>query len=397
MNIQDYQKYCTGCGLCGSEINVPMKETEAGFKAAEIGRQHVSFCSRYCPASGNASPYIRQGIWGPVLEVTGAYAADSTVRYRSSSGGVLTAAACYLLTSGRVDGVIQTRPSDQNVFSAQTVCSESVDEILACCGSRYCVTSPLADLGKLIQKGKKYAVIGRPCDILALRTYINDTGSYQKEILYLLSFFCAGTPSGNANRRMLKAMGLRTSDCAMIRYRGYGWPGMTTAEAKDGTRYQMEYKTSWSKFLGRELMPICRFCLDGTGAAADISCGDYWELRDGKPDFGEHDGRNMVLIRTEKGRQLFDELAQNHILEVMDFAEGQDGIRFIQPAQYKRITTTLPRVLAMGLLQRHPPAYDKKLLRTLAREITLREHMGAFWGTVKRVIGKRMEGKSDLR
>ena len=53
---------------------------------------------------------------------------------------------------------------------------------------------------------------------------------------------------------------------------------------------------------------MCRFCVDGVGELADVSCGDAWYLLpDGEPDCSEHEGRNFIFSRSDKGDSLVKE------------------------------------------------------------------------------------------
>lgn len=385
MKINKYEYYCTGCGLCCSEYNAVMYEDNKGFRRAHLCDKEKEFCEKICPASGNANFYLKDNIWGPIVEVWGAYASNINIRTKASSGGVLTAIACYLLSSKQVDGIIQTRCSEKSPYGTEVICSTTEDEVLKCCGSRYSVASPLQNLRTMIKKGKKYAVIARPCDILALRSYMNMTGKYKDEIVFLLSFFCAGTPSNTANTNMLNSMGVEEEKCVNLQYRGNGWPGYTIATQMDGSKKQMEYKVSWGKYLGRDILPICRLCMDGTGSAADFSCGDYWELKDGKPDFSEHEGRNMVLVRTERGKKLLEESVKNGIIELIQFKEGKDHIEVIQPAQYARVTTLGSQIKAMKLVGRAVPNYKPEVLRRFQKNTRMKERVRIFIGTLKRI------------
>jgi coenzyme F420 hydrogenase subunit beta len=51
-------------------------------------------------------------VWGPAQRLAIGYAADSAVRHRASTGGVLTALGQFLLASGRVKFICmwQRRP-----------------------------------------------------------------------------------------------------------------------------------------------------------------------------------------------------------------------------------------------------------------------------------------------
>lgn len=101
--------------------------------------------------------------------------------------------------------------------------------------------------------------------------------------------------------------------------------------------------------LGRDIMKMCRFCLDDIGEAADISCGDEWHLTpEKKPDFGESDGKNVIFARTEKGKELLDEIANDG--KVCIAPAPVENLKFIQTYQWDRRATMIDKVLAMRLL-----------------------------------------------
>lgn len=385
MNERDYREYCTGCGLCHSECNVNFNLNEKLFPVAALKEKDILFCKKVCPAGIGTDEYLKDSVWGSILEVHGGWASDNSLRHCASSGGVLTALAIWLLKTKQVDGIIQTRVSADSPIQTETSVSYYDEDVKCCVGSRYSISTPLYNLREQIVKGKRYAVIGRPCDILALKKYSVSTGEYKEEIVYTLSFFCAGTPSMNANIKLLKAMGCELEECKALSYRGNGWPGYATARDKQGNEYYMKYSDSWGKYLGRDIRPICRFCIDGTGAAADISCGDYWHLKDGMPDFGEHEGRNLIFCRNKKGCDLIERAYADGAIQLCDFSEGRENIQKVQPAQFERITTMYSRILAMKLFRRTVPEYNSKVLRRFAKENSMKKHLHIFAGTVKRI------------
>jgi len=282
-------EYCIGCGLCKSELNVEIKENTKGYIYPEFSNKNEEFLKNVCPIMDNhkdAKEY--NSIWGNVDMAVGAYATDAEIRKKASSGGVLTALSLYLLETGKVDGIIQVSADTNN--PSKTVCRISTkrEQVLDCCGSRYSISTPWYELSSKIDITKKYAAIGKPCDILALRR-LRDYNKKYSCIEYLLSFFCAGLPSQDAQKALLSQIGCKNDECVSLTYRGNGWPGYTTAIDKDGKEYTMEYSRAWGKILGRDVHPYCRLCIDGIGEAADISCGDGWYIKDGEPDFSERE------------------------------------------------------------------------------------------------------------
>ena len=131
------------------------------------------------------------------------------------------------------------------------------------------------------------------------------------KILYMISFFCAGTPSYKGSYEVLQKLNVKQEDISSFTYRGNGWLGYARATLKNGKSSQMTYDESWGNILGRHVQKYCRWCADGTGEFADISFGDGWYLDDNnKPDFEENLGRNVIFARTELGEDLIKFICQ---------------------------------------------------------------------------------------
>ena len=256
-------------------------------------------------------------------------------------------------------------------------------------GSRYSTSSPLMFLNEMIQPGERYAFVGKPCDVSALRVYMEEIRPELKaSIIYLFSFFCAGQPSILANNQLVTALGGNNlNDCSDLQYRGNGWPGYATLTLKDGTRHQMDYETSWMKILGRNVRKCCRFCADGTGELADLACGDAWYLGDdGKPDFADRPGRNVIFARTETGDALLKDVEKAGFLKLEPFNPDRDGLRKIQPYHYTRKASLLVYKKALGLCGRIFPLYDNKKLSQFAKGFSVKQKILRFGGTIHRVI-----------
>ena len=128
--------------------------------------------------------------------------------------------------------------------------------------------------------------------------------------------------------------------CISLRYRGNGWPGYATVQKIDGKCNKISYNESWSKILGRDVRKSCRFCIDGIGSLADISCGDAWYLlKNNKPDFSEHKGRNIVFSRTRKGETLLNDAVQGGFIHTEEYKE-LNNLKLIQKYQFCLLYTS---------------------------------------------------------
>lgn len=377
-------QYCTGCGLCKALGRSEMQKDERGF-FHPVQDQNLY---ELCPASGlQCSSFDETNIWGRNCGVFIGWSNDVMLRQKASSGGITTQAACYLLENNYVDYVIHIGADAKDPTKTKLIYSQTSEEVKSHCGSRYSISSPLMEIDKL-DLHKKYAFIGKPCDVIALRNYMRILPELRKSILYIFSFFCMGVPSEKAQEKLLSALGCK--NCKSLTYRGNGWPGYTTSEDADGKTAKMDYNSSWGRILGRDLMTACKYCIDGIGEMADISCGDAWYLTENqKPDFREHDVRNVIFARTEIGFQLLSEMKRDGVISMEVYSNYKQELPLIQTSQYNRRRQMLARILALHILLEPVPAYPFSLLKGYASGMGPKEFFRTFAGTCKRIVKEK--------
>lgn len=388
--LQVCTDFCTGCGLCHSVAGVPFTTNEKGFKTPTLSEKEIPLLKKVCPAAGNAlNNYSDGSIWGVVRKAYLGYASDEDIRFKASSGGVITALCLYLIDKKIVDGVIQTKKHSEDPRLTETIVSTNRADVLTCCGSRYTTSSPLMTIKQLVEPGKSYAFVGKPCDISALRMYQKSSSDeWIKQIKYMITFYCAGQPSINANNKLLAELGCKDiKDCEDLRYRGYGWPGKAVAKLKGGSENTMDYESSWMKILGRDTRRICRFCTDGTGEYSDVSCGDAWFLDAANhPDFTERSGRNIIFARTEEGISLINAAINDGYVCAEDFdMKRSNEIKLFQPYHYTRKASLSTLKIAMKLCGRDFPFYDMSKLNKFAKGFPLKGKIYRFLGTLQRI------------
>lgn len=389
-----YQKYCTGCGLCHSVIGTQFRKDEKGFLFPVVDEHDNSFFDSFCfvgeCCANKQIDSLKYNIWGKNLSSYLGYSADETIRNKSSSGGVLTGLALYLLENNLVDGVIQTCVG-KTPIETSTVISKTREDVLNCCGSRYSISMPLYDLKNIVKSGEKYAFVGKPCDVATLSLYLKENNDLVYSIPYLLSFFCAGCPSQKANEKLLSELGLSISDCQSLNYRGNGWPGKVHAVDTNGSSREMSYEKSWGAILGRDIRSICRFCLDGVGIFADVSCGDAWYTNsDGAPDFSEHDGRNIIFSRTKKGEELVRNAARKGYIRIEFANDYVNSLQEIQKYQYERKISMYSMLLAMKIFRKETPYYSMRSLKKISDVSSIKLKLKRFIGMCLRIVKKKI-------
>ncbi|KAJ8138414.1 hypothetical protein OY671_008373, partial [Metschnikowia pulcherrima] len=259
-----------------------------------------------CPGAvleGSAGNDSYHPLWGPIISVQTGHACDDEVRYRGSSGGVSTALAIGSVEAGEVDFVLGTSADPGDPIGNTTAPRHNRADLSAAAGSRYAPSSPLEVVYRHLDAGRRFAFIGKPCDVAGLNRLARHDPRIDALVPYRFAFFCAGVPSRSGASAVLEKSGVAHDDCLRFQYRGNGWPGLAKAERRDGSSEAMDYNSSWGQISNRHLQFRCKLCPDGTGEFADIACADAWYGKDGYPDFTERDGRSSIVVRTEAGRR----------------------------------------------------------------------------------------------
>jgi coenzyme F420 hydrogenase subunit beta len=260
-----------------------------------------------------------------------------------------------------------------------------VEDVLAAAGSRYAASSPLEVIDAVLGGTERIAFVGKPCDCSALRQLGRFDKRVAERIPLILSFFCAGIPSENGARNILKDMGISEAELANFRYRGFGWPGLATAVAHDGRTETMTYEKSWGGHLSKEVQFRCKICPDAIGGVADVACADAWYGGEtGYPSFEEQGGRSLIVTRTEAGARLVADAVAAGAMEVAPL--DIDEIDLMQPSQARRKRLVKARVRALTATLQPKTRMPGVMVPEAARRAGAKEALHNFLGTVRRIV-----------
>ena len=385
---------CAGCGACAgiAPRAVTMRRAAPGFlrpdQTAPLTPAQEDAIAAACPGLGQAvDPAGRtdDALWGPWVAAWTGHATDAATRHAGASGGALTAILAHLMRSGTVDAVVTNAPDPERPLANRAVIVSDPADLAATAGSRYAPSAPLALLPLLRRDGRRFAVVGKPCDAAALAALRASDPGLARAVPVVLSFFCAGVPSEAGAREVLRRLGAPPGETVAFRYRGNGWPGRATATTRDGTERSMSYHDSWGGVLSRHVQTRCKLCADGTGTAADIVCADAWETdAAGYPLFDDAPGRSLILARTSRGRALVDAARSAGAIAVAPF--DMAALAAIQPGQRERRRALVARLAALRLLGRPAPRYRGLGLWRVARQNRPDRLARNFVGTLRRVL-----------
>lgn len=393
-------KLCSGCGLCAGVAAeaVEMRIAPPGFlrprQLAPLTAAQERTIAGSCPAL-TVAPWGEIGAaqvhpaWGPFRRILTGHATDPRVRFVGSSGGFITALARFALAERMVDAVVTVKAGDDAAPLANPVhIIDEPEELLAAAGSRYGPSAPLAQVNRLVEDGRKFLFVGKPCDVSALRQLARFDPRVSERFPLALSFFCGGVPSLAGSERVIEAMGLIPDHVRAFRYRGNGWPGKARAETRDGRSAEMDYETCWGHYLTRHVQFRCKICPDSVGGVADIACADAWfGGESGYPQFEDREGRSLVMVRSAVGQQFLEAALDRGVVacEPSSIAD----IDLMQPSQKKRKSLVEARTAALAMTFRPRPNFRGVRVRKAAQTAPLGDRVRNFLGTTWRIIKGR--------
>ena len=390
---------CTGCAACASLLGgdaLRMDMSPEGFmrprgqRPLDKGEQQavLKICAGRAQLGAAPAEAKPHRIFGAMLHLAKGHATDKEIRFRSATGGVLTALAVYLVESGEVDGVLQLGVASDNPLHNEPRFNTTREQIVASSGSRYGPSAPLKDIAALLDSGRRFAFVGKPCDVATLRNLALVDPRVDLQIPYMLAMVCGGNPSIAATYNIVRRFGEDHRDVDEFRYRGHGWPGPTYLHTRQGRAHSQSYDETWFSNLTYELMFRCKICADGTGEHADVVAGDCWVMEDGKPSHREAgDGWNMHIARTVRGRQLIEDALVAGYIHEEAFSVAELEAMHDDHGTKKR--SVLWRLAGLALTGQPFPCYGGLRVVQAGLAASWRERWAAFRGTLARSLKRR--------
>jgi coenzyme F420 hydrogenase subunit beta len=384
---------CIGCGLCESiagrerlEIVATADGRERPLVRMPLDDATLRAINTVCPGTrveGADSERLAPGtavdpIWGPIARAVRGHAGDPVLRHRASSGGALSALAQFLLESGRVEVIVHVAASRRAPMRSERHLSFDRLDVLEACGSRYGPAATLRGLPALLEAGRPFALIGKPCDVGAVRSLARVDPRVDRHMRYALSMICGGASELGKSQDVLARFGVAERDLALFRYRGHGSPGPTRIETRDGRVHELTYGEMWQDEATWRLQSRCKICPDAIGEAADIVAGDTWP--DGSPP-GEDAGFNSIVARTAAGTELLEAAVAAGALTVCEPLTARRLDSF-NPHQVAKKRAVGARLLALRLTGSPVPRVRRLRIARLALRagllLALREARGVL-------------------
>ncbi len=387
---------CIGCGLCESVTGgrIKMQMTDYGSlrptPVDEFTADEQAQLLRACPGV-TVEPREQPGlaidpIWGSYSTMQYAWASEPGVRFAASTAGVLSALGGHLLMHGPARFILQVGPDPQQPLRNKWYMSETAGQVFARAGSRYAPTAPLAGLIQALDQQLPFAIIAKPCDLNAVHRFAQHDPRVDELCIARLTMVCGGQSRLTKSLRMLAEYGVDEDELTSFRYRGYGNPGRTRIETKNGAAFEKTYLQMWQDAGTWDLETRCKLCPDALGEASDIAVADVWP--DANPE-GEDAGLSGIVIRSNAGEALLTAAVAAGNIVLGDAITPRQFDAF-QPHQVRKkqvLKARMDGLAAVGL-----PVIQTPRLRLddLAEQTPPQVLQAEFEGTVKRARGGKI-------
>ena len=299
-NLQD----CCGCSACAQGCPkqcIQMVQDKEGFLYPQINKNQCidcGLCEKICP-------FLNQSTPNQAIKAFAAYNTDSQIRKNSSSGGIFSLFADWIIQQqGVVFGA-----SFNAEWDIVHVYITRLNELQKLQGSKYIqsnIGQSFKEVKSFLDKGKKVLFSGTPCQVSGLKHFLRKeypnlfTIDFPGPLIWQL-YLNETISKHHKQKSNIKSINFRNKD--------KGWKDFQfTINAqpylvKESTRENVYMKAFLSNLI---LRPSCHSCRVKSGrSGSDITIGDFWKVENVIPEWNDNKGTSAIIINSEKGEELF--------------------------------------------------------------------------------------------
>lgn len=314
---------CTACGACAQVCShgaIKMVADSHGFLHPEIDADKCIgclLCEKKCPIGKDDD--IRNE---KATRVVAAWHKGEKIRMTSSSGGVFTAIAEYVLSNG---GIVWGAAYSDGL-TLRYKCVDKVKELESLRRSKYLqceVGDAFVQIKQQLQEGKLVLFVGTSCHVRGLYRVV---GLKLKDNLLTADFICHGVPSPAVFSDYVKWIENKYGDKLInfnFRDKRYGWDnGVLTVGTFDklGERKFMNDENSYFTGMLNNMFirESCYHCSsNGLKRHSDFTIADFWGIGRNIPYKHEAEktkGISMLALNSDKALQLFENDLQKRLV-----------------------------------------------------------------------------------
>lgn len=309
--IADETKKCIGCYACADicpKSCIEMEVIDNNLTAVVNDEACIKcgLCSKVCQVNSMPEKYENIACYAAV---------DKDECKTSSSGGIASSIAKLVLKKGGI--VIGCALLEDN--QVKHIVVDNLEDADKLKGSKY-VKSDMSGMYKEIKryKDRDICFIGTPCLVAAARKYC-ETLKIKTDNIIFVDLVCHGTPNQYVLHDCIgdnKLKSFREGNSFELVFQNK----LNNEDKKYAEMYMIGFLHCL--FYNQACYECPYACLQRVG---DITLSDFWGLQNSK-EINNADGVSMILVNTEKGRAVIEDLKiykERHTIEEACAQNGQ--------------------------------------------------------------------------
>ena len=313
---------CTGCFACASicpKKCITMIKDEEEFSYPKINENlciHCNLCIKVCPE------HVNELFQSNEQAAYGGYIKDEKIRRESTSGGAFSAIAQIFCDKNYV--IYGATGNGIDVYHTSI---DKVDNLHILRKSKYLqsnINDSYVRAKKDLNNNKKVLFAGTPCQIAALKKYLN------RDYVNLLTVevICEGVPSPLYINKYLAHLNDKFNDKAIaVDYRNKDkrkWDFQIMKISFNQKKpYYLDrwFNPFWNLWLNHLMSrPSCYKCQYAKKErVADITLGDLWGVHIYCKDlYAKNSGSSLIVVNSQKGLKIVEQLKDIMVLRRLD-------------------------------------------------------------------------------
>ena len=268
-----------------------------------------------------------------VIDAYAAYSKDEKLRLESSSGAVFSLLAEQVLHQ---DGSVYGVAISQDCKYAEFVRIDKRGDLAKLRGSKY-LQAKVGNIYQQIKTDLESGLIvlfsGTGCQVNGLKGFLGK--SYEN--LYCVDVICHGVPPAKLWREYAQYIEAEVNAKLInvnFRCKDEGWPdfGIRRIDTNHKAMYISKDKDPYMLMFLRDycLRPSCYECVAKQHKLSDLTIADFWGINDVLPEMNSGKGVSLVIVRTNKGLELFNRIGMDIVSKKVSY---EDGVKE-NPAEY---------------------------------------------------------------
>lgn len=318
----DEKSACCGCSACFNlcpQQCISMENDKMGFMYPSVDMEKCvgcGLCENICPSLKKST------IGENVSPIT--YAAQNpndVIRQLSSSGGIFTSLAQYILSQ---NGVVFGAAFDRTFRKVQHVAVQTSQDLYRIQGSKYVQSNAGCSyraVKEFLEQGRLVLFSGTLCQIAGLKAFLHK--DYPN--LYLVDVVCYGVPAPKVWDAYIDSLEKKhNGKVTQVSFRDKrnGWSDYVISVKFDNGKEYINCRSDDLYMRGflhdYYLRPACYQCdFKGLNRASDITLGDLWGIDQIAPQLNDNKGTSLVMISSERGKLLFEKVLSDMIFQIV--------------------------------------------------------------------------------